>query len=72
MSAPLVALGDTEVGSGVRPPARRRRLRQLGTRDRVVLGIMVGIPTLIQLLFVWILLLASVVVPALETGLERP
>ena len=60
MSAPLVALGDTEAGSGVRPPARRRRLRQLGTRDRVVLGIMVGIPTLIQLLFVWIPLLASV------------
>jgi multiple sugar transport system permease protein len=60
MSAPLVALGDTEVGSGVRPPARRRRLRQLGTRDRVVLGIMVGIPTLIQLLLVWIPMLASI------------
>jgi len=60
MSAPLVALGDTEVGSGVRPPARRRRLRQLGTRDRVVLGIMVAIPTLIQALFVWIPMLASI------------
>ena len=46
MSAPLVALGDTEVGSGVRPPARRRRLRQLTTRDRIVLGVMIAIPTL--------------------------
>ncbi|HEY0374570.1 MAG TPA: sugar ABC transporter permease [Amnibacterium sp.] len=60
MSAPLVALGGTEAGSGVRPPARRRRLRQLGTRDRVVLGIMVGIPTLIQAVFVWIPMLASI------------
>jgi multiple sugar transport system permease protein/raffinose/stachyose/melibiose transport system permease protein len=60
MSAPLAALGDTEVGSGVRPPARRRRLRQLGTRDRVVLGIMVGIPVLIQAVLVWIPTLASI------------
>ena len=61
MSAPLVALGDTEAGSGVRPPARpRRRLRQLGTRDRVVLGIMIGIPVLIQALLVWIPMLASI------------
>lgn len=61
MSAPLVALGGTDAGSEVsRPPARRRRLRQLDTRDRVVLGIMVGIPTLIQLLFIWLPLLASI------------
>ena len=60
MSAPLVALGDTEVGSGVRPPARRRRLRQLTTRDRVVLGVMIAIPTLIQAVLVWIPTLASI------------
>jgi ABC-type sugar transport system permease subunit len=60
MSAPLVALGDTEVGSGVRPPARRRRLRQLTTRDRVVLGVMIAIPTLIQAVLVWIPTVASV------------
>jgi ABC-type sugar transport system permease subunit len=60
MSAPLVALGDTEVGSGVRPPARRRRLRQLTTRDRVVLGVMIAIPTLIQAVFVWVPTLASI------------
>jgi multiple sugar transport system permease protein/raffinose/stachyose/melibiose transport system permease protein len=60
MSAPLVALGDTEVGSGVRPPARRRRLRQLTTRDRIVLGVMIAIPTLIQAVLVWIPTLASI------------
>ena len=60
MSAPLVALGGTEAGSEVAPPARRRRLRQLGTRDRVVLGVMVGIPTLIQLVLVWLPTLASI------------
>jgi ABC-type sugar transport system permease subunit len=60
MSAPLVALGDTEVGSGVRPPTRRRRLRQLTTRDRVVLGVMIAIPTLIQAVLVWIPTVASV------------
>ncbi len=61
MSAPLAALGDTEAGSGVHPPARpRRRLRQLGTRDRIVLGVMVGIPVLIQAVLVWIPMLASI------------
>jgi multiple sugar transport system permease protein/raffinose/stachyose/melibiose transport system permease protein len=44
----------------VRPPARRRRLRQLGTRDRIVLGVMIGIPTLIQVLFVWVPTLLSI------------
>jgi multiple sugar transport system permease protein/raffinose/stachyose/melibiose transport system permease protein len=52
------------VGDAVRPevtpPARRRRLRQLGTRDRVVLGVMIGIPTLIQVLFVWVPTLLSI------------
>ncbi len=60
MSAPLVALGDTEAGSGVNPPARRRRLRQLTTRDRIVLGVMIAIPTLIQAVLVWIPTLASI------------
>jgi multiple sugar transport system permease protein/raffinose/stachyose/melibiose transport system permease protein len=52
------------VGDAVRPevtpPARRRRLRQLGTRDRVVLGVMIGIPTLIQVVFVWVPTLLSI------------
>jgi len=47
-------------------PAPRRRLRQLGGRDKVVLGLMVGIPTLIQLLLVWLPLLASVLLSFLK------
>jgi len=58
------ATSDTRVSDAVRPevtpPARRRRLRQLGTRDRVVLGVMIGIPTLIQVLFVWVPTLLSI------------
>ncbi|HWU58414.1 MAG TPA: sugar ABC transporter permease [Microbacteriaceae bacterium] len=60
----MSATSDTRVGDAVRPevtpPARRRRLRQLGTRDRVVLGVMIGIPTLIQVLFVWVPTLLSI------------
>lgn len=44
-----------------RSPAPRRRLSQLNKRDRIVLGVMVGIPTLIQLVLVWIPTLASIV-----------
>lgn len=40
--------------------APRRRLRQLGGRDRAVLGVMIGLPTLIQALLVWFPLLASI------------
>ncbi|TDS80640.1 carbohydrate ABC transporter permease [Amnibacterium kyonggiense] len=43
-----------------RSPAPRRRLRSLTKRDRIVLGVMIGIPTLIQAVLVWIPLLASV------------
>lgn len=42
-------------------PALRRHLRQLTRRDRIVLGVMIGIPTLIQLVLVWIPTLASIV-----------
>lgn len=37
-----------------------RRVRRLSGRDKVVLGLMVGIPTLIQLVLVWIPTLMSV------------
>lgn len=49
--------------AGQRTPARRPkpgRVRRLSKRDKVVLGIMVGIPTLVQLAFVWIPTLLSV------------
>ncbi|MET4780990.1 sugar ABC transporter permease [Glaciihabitans sp. UYNi722] len=55
---------SVRVETGSPPPrrqrVRRRRLRELSTRDRVVLGFMVGIPTLIQLLLVWIPTLISI------------
>lgn len=40
--------------------APARRVRRLSSRDKVVLSIMVGIPTLIQLVLVWIPTLMSV------------
>lgn len=49
-----------EAGQGETRPARRGRLRQFTTRDRVVLAIMVGIPTLIQLVLVWLPTLFSI------------
>ncbi|MGY2744921.1 carbohydrate ABC transporter permease [Arthrobacter sp. UYCu723] len=41
-------------------PAPARRVRRLSRRDKIVLSIMVGIPTLIQLVLVWIPTLLSV------------
>lgn len=42
-------------------PAPRRHLRQLTGRDRGVLGVMIGLPTIIQVVLVWLPLVASVV-----------
>ncbi|WP_248963660.1 carbohydrate ABC transporter permease [Sphaerisporangium perillae] len=42
------------------PPARSLRVRRLSGRDRLVLGLMVGVPTLIQAVLVWIPTLLSV------------
>jgi multiple sugar transport system permease protein/raffinose/stachyose/melibiose transport system permease protein len=48
-------------GTGTEPPSRaRRRLRQLTARDRIVLGIMIGVPTLVELLLVWLPTVASI------------
>jgi multiple sugar transport system permease protein/raffinose/stachyose/melibiose transport system permease protein len=41
-------------------PQRRRRVRRLNGRDKLVLGVMVGIPTLIQAVFVWIPMVLSI------------
>lgn len=49
----------SSAASAVGSPARRR-LRQLGGRDRAVLGVMVGVPTLVQAVLVWLPLLASI------------
>jgi len=42
------------------PRARRRRVRRLSGRDRLVLAVMVGVPTLIQAVLVWIPTLFSI------------
>ena len=55
-----IAIPETAVGSGAKRPARRGRLRSMSGRDKVVLGIMVAIPTLFQLVLVWLPTLASV------------
>ena len=47
-------------GAGAQAASRARRVRRLSGRDKVVLGLMVGIPTLIQLVLVWIPTLMSV------------
>ncbi|MEV0779331.1 sugar ABC transporter permease, partial [Streptomyces sp. NPDC050428] len=41
------------------PPARRRRPRRLGPLDRLFLGVIVGLPLLALLVFVWLPALAS-------------
>lgn len=44
----------TTAGAATAAPARNRRVRRLSPRDKIVLGVMVAIPTLIQLVLVWI------------------
>lgn len=48
-------------GTSARQDARRRRVRRLSRRDKMVLAVMVGVPTLAHLAFVWVPTLASVV-----------
>ncbi len=45
---------STDVTTTAPPTGRRRRFSQLSKRDKVVLGVMVGIPTLLHVVFVWI------------------
>ena len=47
-------------GSGAaEPPRRQRRFSVLTRRDKVILGLMVGIPTGIHLFFIWLPTIAS-------------
>lgn len=62
-SADVVAATDEVTATGPAPSGRRRRRRfsQLTTRDKVVLWVIIGIPTVIHLAFVWIPAIATVV-----------
>jgi multiple sugar transport system permease protein len=61
----MATISTAAAGTARRPPRRgrqhRNRLRRTTTRDRIVLGLMVGIPTLIELVMVWGPALVSVV-----------
>lgn len=59
MTATVTPLEAPGTGSTT-PPRARRRLRQLTARDRVVLAIMVAVPTLVELLLVWLPTVASI------------
>jgi multiple sugar transport system permease protein len=53
----------TVVTEPLRPRRSRRgrgRLRQLGRRDKVVLGAMIGVPTLLLIAFIWVPAISSV------------
>jgi multiple sugar transport system permease protein len=51
----------TPIASGGSKKAASRRVRRLSTRDKIVLSLMVGIPTLVHLALVWVPTLVSVV-----------
>jgi ABC-type sugar transport system permease subunit len=58
MSAPseertTAAAPDTSAGPGAPGRRRRRRLRTMTTRDRIVVALLLGIPLLLDLAFVW-------------------
>lgn len=61
---PVGLRGTTEAGPGATPPDRRavarRGLRTFTRRDALVLGIMVGIPTLVELAFIWLPTIAAI------------
>ena len=49
-------------GSGAaEPPRKRRRFSVLTRRDKVILGLMVGVPTAIHLFFIWLPTIGSAV-----------
>jgi len=58
--AELTATGPGTRVPGARVPGRRRRLRLLTRTDRVVLGLMVAVPTAIELVLIWLPSVASV------------
>jgi len=50
----------TTAGKDARSPKQSRKVRRVTGRDRLVLGLMIGIPTLIELVLVWSPMLMSV------------
>jgi ABC-type sugar transport system permease subunit len=68
------AATDSKPKATTGPARKRKKLRRLTGRDRVVLGLMVGIPTLIELLLVWGPALVSVLLgfTNAKTDIDQP
>lgn len=60
VAGPDRPLGPEAGRPGRRPPGRRHRLRLLSTGDRVFVVVLLGLPLLVDLAFVWFPALASV------------
>jgi ABC-type sugar transport system permease subunit len=54
------ATATTATAAAAAPPVAGRRLSLLTRQDKIVLGLMLGIPTFIHLMFVWMPAIASV------------
>ncbi len=52
---------DAIAAAAARARASRRRFSQLNSRDRLVLWVIVGVPTLIHLVFVWIPAISTII-----------
>lgn len=46
--------GSSTGGAAARPPGKRRRYSILTHRDRITMGLMVGIPTILLVVFIWL------------------
>ena len=52
--APAVSPASGPVpASTAAAPRKRRRLKRLSTRDKIILTLMIGVPTLVELVFIW-------------------
>lgn len=50
----------TSPSDAARPVRKNRKVRRLSGRDKIVLGVMIGIPTLVEAVLIWFPALASV------------
>ena len=54
-------MSDETVATAAVPPERRRRFSQLSRSDKVWLRVMVGIPTTVHVVFVWLPAIATII-----------
>lgn len=56
-----IASHPSKTSSARGKPSPRRRTRRLSTRDKVILGAMVGVPTMLHVVLVWLPTLVSII-----------